>query len=175
MEAAEAAAGRMRRLFPVLLVLFASAAVAQDATAAGDLAGRFTRAFQSGDISGARYTVVDTAIIVATGPGTAFVELDLNFFNGHQCSIAGMATLENGRLVHRDAEMPNHEGAPCELSLWRDGGRLRWTDGEGSCRAFCGARGSLTDGEMRWSSRRAIPRAEQSRILREYEAVRNLP
>ena len=37
MEAAEAAAGRMRRLFPVLLVLFASAAVAQDAT--GKLTG----------------------------------------------------------------------------------------------------------------------------------------
>ena len=165
----------MRRLFPVLTLVAASAAVAQDATGAADLAGRYTRAFQSGDNSGARYTVVNTAIIVATGPGTAFVELDLNFFNGHQCSIAGMATLEGGHLVHRDAEMPNHEGVPCRLSLWRDGGRLRWTDGDGSCRAFCGARGSLTDGEMRWSSRRAIPRAEQNRILREYEAVRDLP
>ena len=165
----------MKRLFPVLLLVAASAALAQDATSAADLAGRYTHSFRNGDISGARFTSTDSVIVVATGPGEAYVELDLNFFNGHQCSIGGMASLEDGRLVHRDAEMPNHDGVPCQLSLWRDGSRLRRTDGEGSCRAFCGARGSLTDGEMRWSSRRAIPRAEQNRILEEYEAVRDLP
>ena len=165
----------MKRLFPALLLVVAGAALARDATSAAELAGRYTHSFRNGDISGARFTSTDSVVVVATGPSAAYVALDLNFFNGHQCSIGGLASLEDGRLVHRDAEMPNHDGVPCRLSLWRDGTRLRWTDGEGSCRAFCGARGSLTDGEMRWSSRRAIPRAEQNRILREYEAVRDLP
>jgi hypothetical protein len=158
-------------LFAAGLCLGAAAA----APSARDLAGRYTYSFRNGDISGASYTTTDRVTIVATGPARAYVDLQLNFFNGHECSIGGMAVLERGRLVYRDPEMRGFDGTPCELRLWRDGARLRWTDGEGSCRGYCGARGSLSDGEMSWASRRAISRAQQARILAEHERNRSLP
>ncbi len=142
---------------------------------AHDLAGRYTHSFRNGDVSGARFTSTDTVTIVATGRANAYVDLQLNFFNGHECSIGGMAALEGGRLVYRDPEMRGYDGTPCRLSLWRDGARLRWDDGPGSCHGYCGARGGLSDGAMRWTSRRPIPRAEQARILADYERDRQLP
>jgi len=158
------------------LALFAAgAALGAAAPSAYDLAGRYTHSFRNGDISGARFTSTDSVIIVATDPGHAYVDVQLNFFNGHECSIGGMAALEGGRLVLRDPEAQGHDGTPCRLSLWREGGKLRWTDGEGSCRSNCGARGGLTDGEMAWSSRRPIPAAEQARILSNQQQEANLP
>ncbi|HYN46920.1 MAG TPA: hypothetical protein VES64_09535 [Allosphingosinicella sp.] len=163
--------------YGAVLALFAAGAAvgAAAAPSAYDLAGRYTHRFENGDISGARFTSTDTVLIVAVGRRRAYVDLHLNFFNGHECSIGGMAGLEDGRLVLRDPQARGHDGAPCMLSIWRDGARLRWTDGDGSCRSNCGARGSLSDGAMRWSSRRAVARAEQARILRNHERDRSLP
>lgn len=159
------------------LAVFATGTALEAAVppSAHDLAGRYTHSFRNGDISGDRFTSTDSAIIVATDRSHAVVDLQLNFFNGHECSIGGMAELDGRQLVFRDSEMQGFDGASCELRIWRDGARLRWTDGEGSCRGYCGARGGLSDGEMRWSSRRPIPRAEQARILRDLERSRALP
>lgn len=162
---------RILALFAAGLCLGAAAA----APTARDLAGRYTHSFPNGDVSGARYTTTDVVLIVATSTTRAYVDLQLNFFNGHQCSIGGIAALEGRQLVYRDPQMRGFDGTPCELRLWRDGARLRWTDGEGSCRGYCGARGGLSDGEIRWSSRRAIGRAEQARILADHERDRSLP
>jgi hypothetical protein len=160
-----------------LLALFAAGACVGAAVppSASDLAGRYTHSFRNGDVSGARFTSTDSVTIVATGPAGAYVDLRLNFFNGHECSIGGIAALEGARLVLRDADARGFDGTPCTLSLWRDGARLRWDDGGGSCQSNCGARGSFSDGEMRWASRRPIPRAEQTRILADYERNRHLP
>jgi len=159
------------------LALLAAGAVLGGAAApsAYDLAGRYTYSFSNGDISGARFTSTDTVIIVPVDRARAIFDVQLNFFNGHECSIGGMARFEGGRLVYRNSEMRGFDEAPCELRIWREGAKLRWDDGEGSCRGYCGARGRLSDGEMRWSSRRAIPRAEQSRILADHESERTLP
>jgi hypothetical protein len=138
---------------------------AQTAPSAYDLAGRFIVRRPNGDITGARFTTTDTVTIVAADRNSAYVSMDLSFFNGHECSIGGMATLEGSRLVLRDPDAQGYDGTPCRLEIWRQGGQLRWDDGEATCRSTCGARGGYNDGEMRWSARRIIPRAEQARIL----------
>jgi len=166
----------MVRYAPLLGLFLAGTALgAAAAPSAFDLSGRYTYNFRNGDISGDRFTSTDSVIIVPIDRGRAYFDMQLNFFNGHECSIGGMATLEGGRLVYRDPQMRGFDGAPCTLAIWRDGARLRWTDGEGSCKGYCGARGGLSDGEMRWSSRRPIPRAEQARILADYERTADLP
>jgi hypothetical protein len=162
------AAGRL-----VLLALAGALLGAQTAPTAYDLAGAFVRRHDNGDITGARYQTTDEVTIVAADARTAYVSLGLTFFNGHECSIGGMATLEGNRLVLRDPDAQGFDGSPCRLEIWRDGNRLRWDDGEGSCRSTCGARGGYNGGEMRWSLRRAIPRAEQQRILTEARRPRD--
>jgi len=164
------------RYFAILGLFAAGAALgATAAPSAYDLAGRWTHRFVSGDVSGARFTVQDSVIIVPVDRGRAVFDVQLNFFNGHECSIGGLASLDGGRLIYRDPESRGYDGTPCTLRIWRDGARLRWDDGEASCQGYCGARGGLRNGEMRWSGRRPVSRAERARILRDHERNRDLP
>ena len=152
----------------VLLVAAVGALLSGQATpSAYELAGLFERSVPNGDTSGARFRTVDRVMIVAADRRNAYVSMDLSFFNGHQCSIDGMARMESSRLVLNSSEAQGFDGTPCRLEIWRDGQRLRWHDGNDTCRSNCGARGGFGDGEMRWSVRRAIRRAEQSRLLAE--------
>ena len=100
-------------------------------------------------------------------------DIHLNFFNGHECSLSGEGMLEGSALVYR-ATAPQSPGEPvCVFRLWRERGRLRWSDGDNSCQAYCGARGSFMDGGMAWSSRRRLSRTERARFLG--DAGRNRP
>jgi hypothetical protein len=157
-----------RPLAAALLGLLAGGAAlgAGAGPSAFDLAGRYTFSFRNGDVSGDHYRSTDELEIVARDRTHAAFDIGLAFYNGHECSLNGEAVLEGNVLVYREAQ-PAAPGEPlCVLRLWREGARLRWTDGEGSCQAYCGARGSLTDGHMAWSSRRALSRAERARFLR---------
>jgi len=167
-------AGKAR--LPALLALFAAgtAAGAGAGVTAFDFAGRYTHTFRNGVVSGERYLTTNELMIVATGRNRAYFNFDLSFFNGHVCSLSGIARLEGQALVYREvARLP--EDPPCVLRIWRRGARLRWNADNNSCRTYCGARGSFTDGGMRWSSRRPISRATRARLLREFERDRHLP
>lgn len=169
MAAAESVAGKARLW--ALLALFASgAALGAGATpSAFDFAGRYTHSFRNGNVDGESYMTTDRVTIVPTDARHALFEMELAFFNGHSCSIGGRATLEGRTLVYRDPEMTGYgDGGPCTLRLQRRGGRLTWDDA-GSCTGNCGARGSLREGAMAWSSRRPVSRTERRRLLRDYE------
>ena len=140
-----------------------------------ELAGRYRHSFRSGDVSGDSYTVTDEIVIVPVDARRAWLRMELNFFNGHQCSIAGLATWEGGELVYRDNETTGAEGRPCRLRIRRQGRSLRWDDGGNSCVNFCGARGSLNGGRVAWSTRRPLSRAERARLIREFERNATLP
>jgi hypothetical protein len=140
-----------------------------------DLAGRYTHSFRNGNVDGASYTSTDTVRIVPVDARHAVFDMELAFFNGHSCSIGGRATLQGDALVYRDPAMTGYgDGGPCTLRIRRAGRRLVWDDA-GSCSGNCGARGSLRDGGMAWSSRRPVSRAERRRILRDDERNRNAP
>lgn len=169
------AAGKARLL--ALAAVFASGAALAAAAvpSAFDLAGRYTYSFRNGTVGGDSFTSTDTVLIVPTDARHAVFDIHLNFFNGHECSVGGLATLEEGALVYRDPEMTGYgEGGTCTLRIRRAGNRLSWDD-QGSCSGYCGARGSLRGGSIAWSSRRPIPRAERARILRDHERNRTLP
>ena len=173
--AAAAVAGKARLL--ALLAFFAGGAAlgAGAAPSAFDLAGRYTHSFRNGTVDGSRFTSTDTLLIVPTDDRHVVFSLDLAFFNGHMCGIGGRARLEGDALVYRDPEMTGYgTGGSCTLRIRRANGRIVWSDA-GTCAGYCGARGSLDGGGMAWSSRRAIPRAERRRILRDYERARNRP
>jgi hypothetical protein len=159
-----------------LLALFAAgtATGAGAAFTTAELAGRYTHSFRNGLVSGESFTTTDTLVIVPTDARHAMFDINLNFFNGHVCSLSGIARLEGQRLVYREAaRLP--EDPPCVLRFWRQGARLRWTADNNSCRTYCGARGSFTDGGMAWSSRRPLSRATRARLLREFEENRLNP
>lgn len=55
------------------------------------LAGRYSKHFQNGFIDGSKYWSDDVVEIVPVDATHAYVRADLQFYNGHQCSIAGIA------------------------------------------------------------------------------------
>lgn len=151
-------------------LLAAAAALSLTASAgpAEQLAGRYGRHFINGMVHGPAIAVDDVIEIVPVSDRAAYVRLELNFFNGHICTLSGVAEEEDGALVYRE---PLEQDQPrrCTLRIARQGRQLRLSDGGGSCSIYCGARGSLQDAALPWSSRRRITYMDR---LRGSEAYR---
>lgn len=142
---------RLAMLAPLLLV--AAGPAAPDPISA--LAGLYYRQFPDALVDGTKYTGEDIVEIVPVAPGAAYVRVHLDFYNGHQCDVSGVGGVERGKLVYHEPTLPSGDPG-CVLSVWRAGTSLRIDDGEGSCHAWCGARGSLSDVKLPFASRRAI-------------------
>lgn len=142
--------------------LIALAGVAAGAGAAAvdpvrALAGRYSWHFENGDVTGATYGSDNVAEIVPVDPTHAYVRFELAFFNGHSCSLAGIAARQGDALVYRGLpdDTFGDEKRPCRLTIRRVGAKLTWDDG-GTCKGHCGERGSFSKGDMAWSSKRPI-------------------
>lgn len=147
----------INRLKSILL----SAATLTVATAAAppsivtELAGQYIHNFKNGNIDGDTYYTTDVVKIFPLDRKSALISMELNFFNGHACVVYGVANVDGEKLVYRDRLGSTPEARECRLSIWRDQNRIRWED-EGSCQFHCGARGGLSNGEMRTNGRRDI-------------------
>ena len=119
------------------------------------LAGRYARHFQNGLMDGSRYWSDDVVEIVPVDRHHAYIRVETNFFNGHSCSLAGIAAAERDMLVYREPDRFG-DGTRCVLTLRHSGDRLRFDDGPNSCARHCGMRGSLHGGELPWKSKRTI-------------------
>jgi hypothetical protein len=156
----------MQRILFAALLTVAAASMAADSTLQ-QLAGRYTHRFKNGDVSRDVYNTTDIVEILPLDATRAAINLELNFFNGHSCSVGGVATLDGDRIVYQEAEPNPWSDKGCRLEIWRDRNKLRWTEGEGtSCQSYCGARGGLSTGEISYRSRRKIS-ADRAKQLRE--------
>jgi hypothetical protein len=159
--------GLLRLAAPLGLFALGALVAAAALAPTSELAGRYTHRFRNGDVSGAHYMTTDEVVIVPMDARRAFVSFGLSFFNGHECSIDGVARVEGRRLVLHDAEAQGGpDDAPCTLTIWHEGAWLHWDDHGGTCQSNCGARGSFEHGGMAWSSRRPVPPAAARRLLR---------
>jgi len=155
----------------MVLAAVALSGVAASAAApslVSSLAGRYSRHFKNGLVSGERYQSDDVVEIVPVDAGHAYLRLSLQFYNGHSCGLWGIARAERDELVYREPVAKQVGDKPCTISIRRRGDQLSWTDGNGSCSAYCGARGSLTDGGLPWASRRKIAYLPRLRGSSEY-------
>ena len=165
----------MRRRFVLALALAALApalALAGDGSVdVGRLEGIYRKRMPNGDSAGATYTTTDVLRLVRLDQGAAYFDIALNFFNGHVCSLAGIAEVETGALVHRDdSGGPDHV---CVLRLVPGGGRIRFEDVGGLCaKESCGARGWYNESSFKTAARRRIADPARLKASAEYkEAV----
>ena len=128
------------------------------------VAGEYRHTFKNGDVSGATYETTDVVKIYPLDWHRALISFELNFFNGHSCTVYGVANLEGAKLVYRDKAEWRPDEPDCELRVWRDGTKLRWEDG-GTCQFHCGARGGLSNGEIPFGSRRPLRTKPASPLL----------
>lgn len=162
----------MNRTVP-LLVFLLLAAIAGSSAARADqtadaLAGRYGSHFRNGDVQGNTYWSDDVVEIVPVGGDAAYVRMELNFYNGHMCQVSGIGRVEDGRIVYDDHAVETPGEPPCVLSVSRRGGDLLIDDGGGSCKTYCGVRGSLSGQTLPFSSRRPISYMTRLKASPEY-------
>jgi hypothetical protein len=125
------------------------------------------------------YEAENVVEIVPYDDDHLYLRAHLAFYNGHVCDIAGMAGYEHGAFVYHDPAPVEKGEHPCALRLHVTDKRLTLTDRvtpdtEATCRAYCGARGSL-DYEIERDQRRQIRYLERLKKSREYrKAVEDL-
>ena len=133
------------------------------------LAGRYSHHFTEGAVGGAEYPVDDIVEAVPVDGSHAFVRVHLNFYNGHECALSGVAEARDDALVYTEPAGLATDGLPrCILALHRSGPRLVWTDAGGTCHKYCGSRGGFGGAGLLWSSKRPIAYLARLKASREY-------
>ena len=149
----------MRRIVIGLTLVAGASALAASSPALrlDRLAGRYSHVFTNGFVDGSKYRSENVVEVRPVDAKHADVALSLEFYNGHSCWIEGRARVEGRKLVLRVADYDEEGGAPCKLELWTDRTRLHWSDGDNTCKAGCGARGTFSKGSVLLSSKRKLP------------------
>lgn len=140
------------------------------------LAGVYKYAFDNGDVSGDKYRSEDILEIVQHSPNTAYFRTHLEFFNGHQCEMWGIANIEGGDLVYRGSGMgasgvaglkSDYEKCVLHLNISKD--NITLIDDNSVCRMVsCGSRGGYGASFPR-SRRRKIHYMDELLASRQYE------
>ena len=117
------------------------------------VAGRYSHRFTEHMMDGETYAAADSLRIVRHGRSSAYFETFLSFANGHSCSLSGIANVEAGALVYRQA---NTGSGACEFTMRVVGGKVVFADkGFGCSTQYCGMRGSLDGASFDLAWRRA--------------------
>jgi hypothetical protein len=154
----------------------AAAATLGAAPAKGPMSwlGRYEVQFENSLVSGERYTALNVMELAAYSPSAAYLGLELEFYNGHQCAFHGVVDVEGDHFVYhqKDGSDP-----PCALTLSRKGRKMVVNDPNGACTMQgCGARGTLDGIDFPVSAGRTVrysPRLQDSEAYKaavaEYE------
>lgn len=105
------------------------------------MAGVYKTKFKNALVGGETYVSENVLEIVPVRGRAAYFRIHLEFYNGHECAISGIAEAGVDTLVYLGPDdVDNH---PCVLSLRRARDGVHLYEGEnGACRAqTCGARG----------------------------------
>jgi hypothetical protein len=144
----------MMRWVVYLLCLLPMAALAGDALDLDSIAGMYGRYFQDGTVTGESYQGEDILEIVKLSPRQVYFRTHLDFYNGHVCSLFGVAAVEGNALVYRASTTP---GGTCVFKMVVAGGRITFADADHVCtRENCGERGNLDGTSFPLSARRPI-------------------
>ncbi|WP_066817467.1 hypothetical protein [Sphingomonas mali] len=127
-----------------IILLGLAAIAAAPASPVSSLAGRYSKHFQNGMVDGSKFWSDDVVEIVPVDAAHAYFRAELAFYNGHSCSIAGVAKAVGNKLVYREKQASYDGGPTCRLTITTKGKSLLLDDGDGSCQSYCGARGSLS-------------------------------
>lgn len=161
----------MKAVFLILMTfaLHAVAAESSSAKAIHDMEGVYKHHFKNALIASGKapmeadtpYESEDIVEIVRYDDTHIYFRAELNFYNGHSCSISGLAAFEKNAFVFHDSEKAYDGGTPCTLTITQSSEAVSFTDrlmldGRSSCRAHCGIRGSLSDVAISKKTRRNI-------------------
>jgi hypothetical protein len=120
------------------------------------IAGRYRRRFANGDVQGGHFTSTDTMTLTPVGAASIHFDIELNFYNGHTCSVSGGALFrKDGSFVFDDAPanaVPNEQA--CRLALVPTPTGVDIKDLGGCKESYCGMRGGFNGAGFSFTDRR---------------------
>jgi len=140
---------------------FTKAADNSSASLRAELQGVYKSRFKNGLVSGEEYQSENIVEIVPFEDSNIYIRAHLEFFNGHLCSIWGIAEYQDGIFVYHDPT-PSIDGSPsCTLKISASEKNLMLSDidnatGLSTCGMNCGARGSFSNYSIARSSKKNI-------------------
>lgn len=115
------------------------------------IAGLYVTHFRNSDVSGEKFWSDNELELVKVTPATAFFSTHLEFFNGHECELSGIAEVSGQSLIYRDPDQQ------CELRIDVGGGKLAFDDKDYHCREqSCGMRGGYSGVTFALKARRPV-------------------
>ena len=160
----------------MLLPILSQAEETPPAGLIAQMQGVYKYRFSNSLVSGERYQSEDIIEIVAVDDAHIYVRAELDFANGHSCSIWGVAGYEAGSFVYRESEKLLENGPLCTLRIAQRKDKLMLTDvdaGVSSCRMYCGARGSLSGYTIPSAARRKIRYMQKLKASTQYQESLN--
>jgi hypothetical protein len=144
------------RWTPIFLVaVLASPVAAAESIDLDKVAGVYKDRFQNSLVDGSKFTSENILEIVKTSPDEAYFNTHLEFYNGHECELSGLAHVERDALVYR-SQLPDTKGES-EFRIRLTPKTVRFEDPDGNYRAnYCGERGGFDGIEFKLSARRPI-------------------
>jgi hypothetical protein len=145
-------------------------------TLINELQGVYKHRFQNGTVDGEKYQSEDIVEIVAFDATSIYIRTHIEFFNGHQCDISGIAKYENGFFVYHSSEKAFGTDLYCTLKVSQDQKNINLTDIDeanqvSTCSYFCGARGSFNNYSISKSSKRNIRYLDRLKASTEYNSA----
>jgi hypothetical protein len=105
--------------------------------------------------------VEDIVEIVRHTSDEIYFSADLQFNNGYNCSIYGIAKYDNGIFVYKSGKISDPDETPCTIKISTNEKYLVITDQPNeeagqTCNAYCGMNASLTNYEIELSYKKKI-------------------
>ena len=117
------------------------------------IAGHYRHSFQNGDIDGDKFRSTDTLHIAKASDNSIRYSLNLNFYNGHECTRSGVASFKAGGMFVDQTADPA-DGKACFFEIIPTARGVRLGDPTGVCReSDCGARGGYVAASFSFSQR----------------------
>lgn len=129
------------------------------------IAGTYRRTFENGDVQGDHFSTTDTLNIWRASEDSIHYEVQLSFFNGHECSRSGVAKYRsNGAFVEQTEVKwaPGDGSKLCAFELIPTADGVQLSDPTGMCKVeSCGERGGYGGEPFKFSQRVTPPPAPQ--------------
>jgi hypothetical protein len=161
----------LRRSACVALITLVSmtAAASEPAAFLARVAGVYKSQFQNGNIDGDKYQSEDVLEVVPVDDHSAYVRMDLEFYNGHSGMIYGIATYGNNSLIY-DNHKPGDERCIVEY-IWTSDKVVTKADYEKTpgCTTYHGARGSLDNAQFLLKKKQTIRYMQRLKDSRQFK------
>jgi len=132
-----------------ILVSKLSICQASERLTVDSLQGVYKESFQNAMMDGTQYTSENRFLLMSVSPVTAYFDLHLEWANGHNCALSGIADVTSPQIMTYST--PSILEKTCTFNINLGTQEFSFSDSNGACRLIsCGARGLLDGVEFEY-------------------------